>query len=193
MNKWQIWFHPGRALRQIASQHSRIAELEKECEEKHHSLTSVQNQLEDLQRTYDEQSREAMLYHTHSERLELRLLKLTGEKEELESALKAERADTQEAMAEISRRLEGIDEMKAAYERRISHLRHSLHDAHARLRALADIDAAREMDIIDIMPSHPITAQPKNENHDESKVMDNDTSPSESDSPSEPWLLPLPD
>lgn len=177
------YIHPrraGRALRELGRLQGDVEALRQENGRLADSLLQYERDCTALKEELAEASRRGDAFHHRAERQEQRLATLSAEAETLRLTLRQERDEADKAMAEITRRLDAIDEMRQSYERRISHLRHALRDALARLEARKDYDDMNELSLIDIEKP---TSRPD--------AHSTGTSPADTAEPSD-WLLPLP-
>ena len=177
------YLHPrraSRALRELEVLQSDIDALRQENGRLADSLHQYESECAALKEELSESRRRGDAFRHRAERQEQRLVSLAAETDALNLTLRQERDDADKAMAEITRRLDAIDEMRQGYERRISHLRHSLRDALARLEARKDYDDMREMSLIDI--EGPASDAPA---HSSSTQSSDTAEPSD-------WLMPLP-
>lgn len=147
-----VYLHPRRAARALEA----LPELEKrlvgldeerkgERRENAEALAQATEQAAALERRLSELKRSEELYRKRCGMLESRAHELKESADRLRETLETERREADDAMAEISRRLDGTEAMRNSYEHRIRHLRHALAEARVRLSAQADYEAVSEM------------------------------------------------
>ena len=136
MNIFYLLFHPRKALRAFA----RESELQTQLAEAEAAQAQLQQRVEEAERLVAEAERKVEAYRQRMEQAEKHEEAIIAAKEDLRQQLEAERAETEEAMREITERLDKVDRLRDAYERRIAHLRHALAEAHTRLQFMESID-----------------------------------------------------
>lgn len=150
-----VWLHPLRAARALAE----VEELRRQCQQSELATQTCSREnealkadIEKIRGELDNALRSLELYKHRIAALEKEIAQLSEKNKELQTTLSAERAETDEALAEISQKIAQVDAMRQAYEHRISHLRHALSDARLLLSARADYDDLAQVSVIDMNP-----------------------------------------
>lgn len=123
MNIFYPLFHPRKALRAFA----RESELQTQLAEAEAAQAQLQQRVEEAERLVAEAERKVEAYRQRMEQAEKHEEAIIAAKEDLRQQLEAERLDK-------------VDRLRDAYERRIAHLRHALAEAHTRLQFMESID-----------------------------------------------------
>lgn len=198
VNILDAYLHPQRALRAMAAlpeMEQRLAALQGELTQLRAdysaTLANAAAETEKHEREINQVARSEKLFRSRCAMMEKTTGQLKAENKELQQALDDERREAEEAIAEINRRLDATDAMRNSYERRISHLRHALADARARLSTQADFEAVNEM--VDLAESNRTAVNLDSETAEEQTKAEKTVAKSKDDYNPNDWLMSLPE
>ena len=196
MKRGEAFFHPRRTAAAFAALEQELAALRQREKELNGSLQARVEELEAENRRLAEEARTAR-QAADANRAEMLRVRRDYDTLRKDSVTNAE---IDRRMQEMDRELSKVEDMRASYERRIAHLKHSLADARALLADRADYDALRQLiDMSDATPPAPRPAGGKTPfmpslfpEEEAPGVPENPASgPAETDSAA--WLQTLPD
>lgn len=144
---WKVWCHPGLTAKVLADFEQKLATLASETEAMpgmKADITRIGNENSNLRYELDKERDEVKKLKADIDKLNKSILVLTGEcgrqrniAKELErekEALQADldlRVEAEQQIAEFEKVLQGVEEMKARYERRITRLRQAVTELRA--------------------------------------------------------------